>query len=440
MKPFNLDVHAEKITEDLWLLSRNGYHIAFSPLSCFSFEVKPKGVSAMWSHFKETFNPQIADFLSHSGFEQKYTMKTGSEDESFSPAGVVLSLTSGCNLRCVYCYAFAGTETLSMSELTGRTAIDYAVRNAHKIGRQKSRILFHGGGEAMYVWPLLVKLTEYAANRWKDQVRFSMVTNATLITTERANWLKEHEFRLTVSVDGAKSVQDAQRPMYPHGSSFDACYRGMRLLQDRHVDFGIRATLTHQAAGKIEDLVKIAAEFGCGLKLEPFTPVGRGAVDPNGLALDPSGFVDAFMRAEALGGKLGVEVKTTYLKIQTPGENFCAGNGNMFLVTPAGDVSSCSRATQTNDALSEQFFIGKVSETRVLIDPEKVKRLRALKPSNFVECAECFAEWYCRGGCHNSRLNSGGRPETGHCTLARWFIWYDLFRKNNLSPREDLLI
>lgn len=47
----NLKVDSEKIADDLWILSRNGNFIAFSPLSGLAFKIKPKGVEALYSHF-----------------------------------------------------------------------------------------------------------------------------------------------------------------------------------------------------------------------------------------------------------------------------------------------------------------------------------------------------------------------------------------------------
>ena len=379
----NLDVHAEKLTNDFWLLDRNGIFIAFSPLGCLAFEVKPKGINALCSHFQIGENPEIEKFLITNGFYNKHKINGCDENKPFSPGSVVLSLTSGCNLRCIYCYANAGNHFLAMEEEIGKTAIDYTLENAIRSNKKKAQIIFHGGGEPMFVWPLMMELTEYATNKWGNLVRFSAVTNATLITPDRADWLSKYKFRISVSLDGPQSVQDYQRPMNNHHSSFAACYRGVSLLQERGIEYGIRATVTKKGTDKIEDLVKIAADLSCGLKLEPFTAVGRGANNVDDLRADPVEFAESFLIAKSLGNKLGVEVKTSFVNNQAPGENYCAGNGNMFVVTPSGDISSCSRATQASDIAADKFFIGKIEKNKITIYPNKVKDLRRLKPENF---------------------------------------------------------
>lgn len=439
MNSVDLKVDSVKISDDLWLLSRNHSSIAFSPLSRMAFEVKPKGVKALYDHFGGNHNLTVENFLSTNGFYNKFPINTTDKNEPFSPEGVVLSLTSGCNLRCIYCYADAGSNIVTMKEETGKLAIDYAMENAKNSRKAKSRVFFHGGGEALFVWPLLRNLTEYAAKRWGDMVRFSAVTNATLITPSRADWLSKHKYRLTVSLDGPKIVQDYQRPSINSKSSFDLCYEGLNLLKDRGVEFGIRATITKISAEYIEDLVKIAREFDCGIKLEPFTAVGRGSSCESQLNIHPNDFVKAFLRAEKLGNELGIKVTTTYLKIDAPGERFCAGNGSMFLVTPTGDISSCSRSTQLGDVFSDIFFIGKIDNNGIFIDNQKVKALRQLRPDNFDECKDCFGKLYCRGGCHNTRINYGGKAQEDHCTMARWFIWLNLFRNIYSITKDGVL-
>ncbi|MCC7574986.1 radical SAM protein [Candidatus Woesearchaeota archaeon] len=423
-----LCVDYEKVSDDLWLLSRNNMTIAFSPLSRLAFEVYPQGIDAIHSHFRGNLNPLIEKFLSENGFYIKFKIEHKSENEQFSPKGVVLSLTSGCNLNCIYCYADAGTKNVTMKEGIGRMAIDYAMKNSQELLRSKSRVFFHGGGEAMVVWPLMKKLTEYAADKYKTMVRFSAVTNATLITPKRADWLAHHKFRLTVSLDGPQIVQDYQRPTRNTLSSFDLCYSGLRLLYDRQINFGIRATVTSVSSEYVEDLVRIASDFKCGLKLEPFTAVGRGQECDEQLGITPYQFAKTFLRAENLGRRLGVNVVTSSLRVDTPGENFCAGNGSMFLVTPTGDISSCSRTTQVDDVTSNTFFIGKIQNNEVYIDVKRVIELRKLIPDNFEECNDCFAKYYCRGGCHNTRVSFDGKPNESHCILARWFLWLTLYR------------
>ncbi|MHC1771530.1 MAG: radical SAM protein [Flexilinea sp.] len=61
------------------------------------------------------------------------------------PTEVILLPTSSCNLNCRYCYATTNTKNSVMSGQIAKTAIDFVIGNAKKIGTNEVRIGFHGG-------------------------------------------------------------------------------------------------------------------------------------------------------------------------------------------------------------------------------------------------------------------------------------------------------
>lgn len=207
---------------------------------------------------------------------------------------------------------------------------------------------------------------------------------------------------------------------------YDDAIRGAKFLQERSIKFGIRATVTNSNVFKINDLLEIAMSLGCGLKLEPLTPVGRGI---NSEALSAEDYFEQYSLAQVKAAQLGVPLKSTYSSDFSPKCIFCAGDGEMFCVLPDGRVSSCSRVTKEDDALADSFLIGKLDEEGLFVDPEKVAALRHFNVMLYSQCESCFAKWYCAGGCHNTRLlNSGVMPED-HCNLEKQFLWSNLVRE-----------
>lgn len=107
---------------------------------------------------------------------------------------------------------------------------------------------------------------------------------------------------------------------------------------------------------------------------------------------------------------------------------FCAGDGEMFCVLPNGKISTCSRVTKDDDLLASTFIVGKVLDEKVEVDPVQVENLRHLNVMFYGQCEDCFAKWYCMGGCHNTRLlNDGVMPEN-HCVLEKAFLWTNLIK------------
>ena len=415
-------ISQELLYDDFFLVSDGERSLVYSPLRRIVFEVLPKGLEEIR---RRQEIQDVASLFEEMSIQKKkvLTNRVGSE---YKPTRLVLSLTSNCNLRCVYCYAEAGKKNLTMPWSIAKEAIDETIKNLQEKGEKSLKVTFHGGGEPFVAFPLMKRCVEYICSVWEGQKDFSVVTNGTLITSEIADWLQVHQFRLTISLDGPPEIQNIQRPKVNGDGSYDDAIRGARFLQERRMKFGIRATVTKSNVFKINDLLEIAMELGCGLKLEPLTPVGRGV---NSEILTAEDFFEQYSHAQVRAATLGVPLKSTYSSDFNPKCIFCAGDGEMFCVLPDGRISSCSRVTKEDDALADTFLIGNIGSEGLSIDPEKVVELRQFNVMLYGQCEGCFAKWYCAGGCHNTRLlNSGIMPEE-HCNLEKQFLWSNLVRE-----------
>lgn len=430
-----IEIMDEKLADDLWLIRWADKSLAFAPLRGKVFLVKQKGWDALRSFFRGNYSEDIEKFLDKNGLMKNapcYQAKTG---KPYIVKSLVLSLTTGCNLRCIYCYADAVSNGQKMPETLAKSAIDIATAQARQSGSNQLRVLFHGGGEALTEWKVLKSVTEYAENTWNGDTRFGIVTNGTLITPSRADWFKKHNFNVTVSLDGTEDIQNVQRPMANGRGSYKACIYGIKLLRDRNISCGIRATITSDNVGKIDEMVRVAAELGCRLKVEPITPIGRGKTGikaPN--IID---FVDSLQNALSLAKEYNVRLSSTYLPGLKPKTSYCAANGEMLVLLPNGDISCCSRVTKQEDSLSKVFFIGQIQDDKLKVSNHKVEILRKLHVQEFEQCVDCFAKWHCAGGCYNTRLSSDGNMPKEHCDLSRWLLWTELWRKANMKGGEN---
>src|SRR3989344_5092742 len=113
-----------------------------------------------------------------------------------------------------------------------KDAIDSLISETLSSGNKEFSILFHGGGEAFVEYFQLQQCVKYANERAGVEglkASFSAVTNATLITPERAQWLKDSGFtHFTVSLDGVREVHNRQRPHFKGIESFDKVMSGIR--------------------------------------------------------------------------------------------------------------------------------------------------------------------------------------------------------------------
>lgn len=149
----------------------------------------------------------------------------------------ILEITQSCNLRCKYCTfggSFPGHRThssLSMSVDTAKRSVDSAL--GHSDATEKIVIGFYGG-EPLLAFDTLQAAVLYARKKTFQDIHFSITTNATLIDKRIAQFLKEHEFSVLVSIDGPKRLHNLFRVLPSGVGSYDAAMNGLQILQDSY--------------------------------------------------------------------------------------------------------------------------------------------------------------------------------------------------------------
>ena len=151
---------------------------------------------------------------------------------------VILKTTSRCNINCSYCYYFHGadeewktrTKRISSSTLT---TLAYFLKDAvikHNI--PSIQIDFHGGE------PLLQRkkafreacqtFIEYLSPIVK--LEFALQTNALLIDEEWIDIFEHYGVRVSVSLDGPKTINDRFRVDHKGKGTFERAVKGIQLL------------------------------------------------------------------------------------------------------------------------------------------------------------------------------------------------------------------
>ena len=112
-------------------------------------------------------------------------------------------LTAACNLKCAYCYQ-NDKKPRSMSWDTLRGALDLLLLSRC----QEVEVLFLGG-EPLLEFPLIRKAVAYVERtRPRNRtVRYSLITNGTLLRKEQARFLARHRIGVQLSFDGVPAAQ-----------------------------------------------------------------------------------------------------------------------------------------------------------------------------------------------------------------------------------------
>lgn len=121
---------------------------------------------------------------------------------------LALYLTDSCNLACSYCYVAvnqAPASRLSLEQI--RAAVDEFCGRVPP-GRRKITFL---GGEPLLDWGLFTAAARYARSAAGERAVLQTFTNGTLLTPEKAAFLRELGVHCTISLDGGKTENDRHR-------------------------------------------------------------------------------------------------------------------------------------------------------------------------------------------------------------------------------------
>ena len=327
-----------------------------------------------------------------------------------------LHIAHDCNLACRYCFAeegeYHGRRAL-MSLEVGKKALDFLIANS---GNRRNLEVDFFGGEPLMNWNVVKQLVEYGRSQEEPhnkKFRFTLTTNGVLLNDEIMEFCNREMANVVLSLDGRKEVNDRMRPTRNgHGSSYDIIVpkfqKFAKSREDR--DYYVRGTFTRNNLDFSED-VKHYADLGFEqLSMEP---VVAAPEEPYSIREeDLPQILEEYDR-------LAVE----YLKRRKEGKGFnffhfmidlsqgpCVakrlsgcGSGTEYLaVTPWGDFYPCHQFVG-----NEKFLMGNVDTGIVREDIRDEFKLCNVYAKE--KCRDCFARFYCSGGCAANSYNFHGK-------------------------------
>jgi uncharacterized protein len=156
-------------------------------------------------------------------------------------SSVTLQLTQQCNLRCSYC-SYSGNyhntrvhSSERMSFEIARKAIDMMLANSRECG---SLHLGFYGGEPLLEFDLLKKCVEYITSHVNGKkLTFGISTNGTLLNNEIVTFFREHNFTLSISLDGSKEEHDVNRKFANGQGSFNMIFDNISSIKQWYPDY-----------------------------------------------------------------------------------------------------------------------------------------------------------------------------------------------------------
>lgn len=141
-----------------------------------------------------------------------------------------LSLTERCNMACSYCFQQELFPEHS-SEMPTKI-LDETFNWFLEQGAGSFLTVQYFGGEPLLQWESIVHSHERLENGFQQGIipgyRETLTTNGTLLSLERAAWLKSKNFDLTFSFDGPPERNDKYRRLRSGRPSYHLAEKGLR--------------------------------------------------------------------------------------------------------------------------------------------------------------------------------------------------------------------
>ena len=332
--------------------------------------------------------------------------------DSYEP--YIIHIAHDCNLACQYCFAeegeYHGKREL-MSYEVGRKALDFLVANS---GNRRNLEVDFFGGEPLMNFQVVKDLVAYGRSLEEThdkKFRFTLTTNGVLLNDDIMEFANKEMGNVVLSIDGRKEVHDRMRPFRKGAGSYDLIVPKFQKFADsRHQEkYYVRGTFTHNNLDFSKDVLHLA---DLGFKQISEGPVVAQETDSDAIREEdlPQLMEEYENLALEMVKRHGKENDFNFFHFMidlTGGPcvykrlSGCGSGTEYLAVTPWGDFYPCHQFVG-----EEQYLMGNVDEG--ITKPEIVKDFGRCNVYTKPDCKDCFARFYCSGGCAANGYHFGG--------------------------------
>ena len=368
-------------------------------------------ISEAYDEIKELVKEEVL----YSKDQYEEIAHSSMDDRDYIKA-VCLNIIHGCNLRCKYCFAdegeYHGNKGV-MSVETAKKAIDYVIKRS---GPRKNIEIDLFGGEPTLIMDTIKEIIQYARDneaKWNKNIRFTMTTNATLLNDEMMEFMDKEMGNIILSLDGRKEVNDRVRIKADGSGSYDDILPNIKKMISKRTKgktYYVRGTFTRDNVDFYEDVVSMLNEGFREISIEPVV-----LEDGHPLAIREEDIPEIFDNYDKLYNEMarrkreGKDEFTFYhFNIDLQGGpcvykriSGCGSGFEYVAITPQGDVYPCHQFVG-----KEEYKLGSVFDDTY--DAELGKKFKKAHIYNKPKCRECWARFYCSGGCQANNVNFNG--------------------------------
>ena len=341
-----------------------------------------------------------------------------------------------CNIQCEYCFYLSkehefGAKAPFMSLDTLRNYV-------------KNYIESHAGNRVEFAWqggePTLLGLDffksavdfqhEFANGK---TITNAFQTNGLALNRQWAEFFKQHQFLIGLSIDGLSAVHNRYRISSNGNPTFDKVVNALELLKTYQVDFNTLTVVNDQNWHKGKETYLALKTLGS--RFMQFIPVverkNRGIAETTYFSVPGDSFgrflVDVFQewKKEDVGQIFVLEFDNLLGQWLGYPSSSCVHQpvcGKSLVVEANGDVYSCDHYVYSEYKIGN---LNKQSLKEIVLSPqqqqfgmEKLTQLTSI-------CQQCDVRHFCQGGCPKHRFVSLPNETAKHnylCASYRYFF------------------
>lgn len=339
-----------------------------------------------------------------------------------------LHIAHDCNLACRYCFAgegeYKGDRSL-MSFEVGKKALDFLVSNS---GSRCNLEVDFFGGEPLLNFDVVKRLVAYGRELEKKKekhFRFTLTTNGVLLNDEIIEFANKEMDNIVLSIDGRREVHDHMRPFKNGQGSYDLILDKFKKVAESRgqTRYYVRGTFTHHNLDFVKDVLSLADQGFEQISVEPVVadPEEPYAIREEDIPVICEGY-DELAKEMLRRRKEGRGFNFFHYMIDLSGGpcvykrlSGCGSGTEYLAVTPWGDLYPCHQFVG-----EEKFCLGNVEEGIRNTDMQDTFKLCNVYAKE--ECRDCFAKFYCSGGCAANAYHCHGdinSPYEIGCELQR---------------------
>ena len=388
-----------------WFFSLNKQHLFMLSKIGTSMLIDQNVASLIQQHL---LNDELSFKLISRGFATVTHAHPLKNTRTIRPTFFIVDLTQNCNLHCRYCFreqtkrneSASTNEILKICEYILDYCKKYSIHNFH---------IQPWGGEPLLALDNIFIMQDYFKQN-KLFPKFSIETNATLITPQIAENLFRRKISVGISIDGYEDIHNIQRPFNNGKGTFKKVIDGIHNLKEAgYTYFGTISVITSLSVDHIEDIMdKMVKEFGImNLKFN------LARVDKNSCLNVPNSKIPEFI--DKLINKLimlieegypvteGNILERVYNLLLRRERNICKSRGcmggkRMVSFNRKGLIFPCEMTDYPEES------IGNIYDRKDLIELVRNATLKNpyFEEHKISECKTCPWWYYCRGGCHTA--------------------------------------